>query len=181
MPALLRTLVICGALALWPATMSAWQAFNTLPPIGQAPRGTLTLFERIGFEFSPAAGSTLTDTTEISWTVRGTPSEGSFTFVLLFLREDGVLRFSSRGSLRSGGAGSKGPFSAVSGEPFFARGRRFDAVLLMQYSDNPTGFSLRTRETPRCIFFNCFGDSDDVIVWERVHYRRLIPLDWRRE
>ena len=70
---------------------------------------------------------------------------------------------------------------AAVADPFFARGRRFDAALLMQYSDNPTGFSLRTRETPRCMFLNCFGDSDDVIVWERVHYRRLITLNWRRE
>jgi hypothetical protein len=51
--------------------------------------------------------------------------------------------------------------------------------VLAQYSTNPTGFILRTRETPRCIFFNCFGDDDDPIVWERVHYRRLIPLNWR--
>lgn len=179
----LRVFTVCGALVIGSISVSARQAFDRLPPISPAPPSTLSLFEQITLEFSPPAGSILTESTEIVDMVRGVPTSGSFTFVLLFVRDDGALRVWGRGSLGSGGGGAGGRMTLanVKLDPFFVKQRRYDAALLMQYSDDPTGFALRTRETPRCIFFNCFGDRDDVIVWERVHYRRLVPLNWRWE
>jgi hypothetical protein len=180
---LLPASIVIAALAVAPVLTLARQGFEALPPVGPAPAGSLPLFERIAVAFSPPAGSTLAGNTEITEVVRGTRTTGSFTFVLLFVRDDGAFRVWGRGSLGAagGGAGGKMTLANVRLDPFFTKGRRLDAALLMQYSSDPNGFSLRTRDTPRCMFFNCFGDRDDVIVWDRVHYRRLVTLDWRVE
>ena len=186
-PAHVCRLTLCGLLLVasaWvPTVLRARQGLDRLPPIGPTPPAALPLFEKISGEFNPPAGSLLSDTTEIAFTVRGTPTGGSFRFELVFVRDDGKLRPWGRGTIGAQGGGSGGRMRvATSGlNDYFVRGFRFDAALLMQYSDNATGFTLRTRETPRCMFYNCFGDRDDEIVWERVQYRRLIPLDWVRQ
>jgi hypothetical protein len=178
---------VCGLLlaaSAWvPTVLGARQGLDTLPPIGPTPPSALPLFERITVEFSPPKGSLLSDATEITDMVRSTPTGGSFRFELILVRNDGRLRVWGRGTIGSSGGGVGGRMRVLNSgaNDFFARGFRFDAVLLMQYSDNATGFTLRTRETPRCMFYNCFGDQDDEIVWERVQYRRPIPLDWVRQ
>lgn len=180
--ALIKLLMVCGALALSTAVAAAGQAFDLLPPIGPAPSDAQPLFEQVTLEFSPAVGSVFTESTEITDMVRTTRVPGSFNYLLLFVRDDGALRVWGRGGLGPSGGGSGGKMiPAQIREPYFAKGRRFDAVLLLQYSHDPTGFALRTRATPRCIYYNCFGGPGDVIMWERVHYRRLVPLNWRRE
>jgi hypothetical protein len=186
-PALFCRLTLCVLLLVacaWvPAVLRARQGFDRLPPIGPTPSAALPLFEKIIVEFSPPMGSLLSDTTEITETVHGTLTGGSFRFELVFVRDDGTIRPWGRGTIgpSGGGAGLRMRFATSGLTDFFARGSRVDAALLMQYSDNATGFTLRTRETPRCMFYNCFGDKDDEIVWERVQYRRLIPLDWVRQ
>ena len=186
-PAYLCRLTLCVLLLVasagLPTVLRARQGFDKLPPIGPTPPAAIPLFEQIAVEFSPPKGSLLSDTTEISETVRGIPTGGSFKFELVFVRDDGKLRRWGSGSIgpAGGGAGGRMRFATSGLTDFFARGSRVDAALLMQYSDNATGFTLRTRETPRCMFYNCFGDQDDEIVWERVQYRRLIPLEWSRQ
>ena len=186
-PAYLCRLILCGLLlvasACVPTVLDARQGLDRLPPIGPTPPAALPLFETIIVEFNPPRGSLVSDTTELTFTVRGTPTGGSFRFELVFVRNDGKLRSWGRGTIgaQGGGSGGRMRFATSGLQTFFDRGYRLDAALLMQYSDNATGFTLRTRETPRCMYYNCFGDQDDELVWERVQYRRLIPLDWVRQ